>query len=139
MINKILKPVAVLAIVSVVLFFIHQLVFGSEAQENVYSLIRLYSFHFFITANVFIVCTLIAKHLKEQIGLVFLAMVFVKMILIYFGFESVFELEGQKEILIGFVAPYVIYLGIEVYLVLQVLKEIDFTNSEGTKIKDETN
>lgn len=139
MINKILKPVVVLALVSVALFFIHQFVFGSEAQEKVYSLIKLYGFHFFITANVFVLCTLMAKHLKEQIGLVFLAMVFVKMALLYFGFKEVFELEGQKHILLGFVAPYVIYLGIEVYLVLQVLKGIDFTKTEESKIKDETN
>lgn len=139
MISKILKPALILAVVSVVLFFIHQAVFGSEAQEAVYSLVKLYGFHFFITTNVFILSTVMGKHLKEQIGLVFLAMVFVKMALLYFGFKPVFELEGQKDILIGFVAPYVIYLGIEVYLVLQVLKGIDFTNTEESKIKDKTN
>ncbi len=140
MINKILKPVVILGIVSVILFFIHQSIFGSEAQEQVYSLIKLYGFHFFITTNVFVLCTLMAKQLKEQIGLVFLAMVFVKMVLLYFGFKGVFELEGgQKSILIGFVVPYILYLGIEVYLVLQVLKEIDFTKTEDSKIKDKTN
>lgn len=140
MINKILKPVILLALISIVFFFIHQYVFGSEAQEKVYSLIKLYGFHFFITTNVFVLCTIMAKHLKEQIGLVFLAMVFVKMVLLYFGFKGVFELEdGQKSILIGFVAPYILYLGVEVYLVLQVLKEIDFTKPEDSKIKDETN
>lgn len=139
MIRKLLKPTIVLALASVVLFFIHQFVFGSEAQEAVYSLVKLYGFHFFITTNVFVLCTVMSKYLKEQIGLVFLAMVFVKMVLLYFGFKGVFELEGQKDILIGFVVPYVIYLGIEVYMVLQVLKEIDFTKSEEPKIKDKTN
>ena len=140
MIKKILKPAIIIALISVVLFFVHQFVFGSEAQEAVYSLTKLYGFHFFITLNVFVLCVIMSKYLKEQIGLVFLAMVFVKMVLLYFGFKEVFELEGeQKSILIGFVAPYIIYLGIEVYLVLQVLNGIDFTKTEETKIKDKTN
>lgn len=139
MIKKILKPAIIIALISVVLFFVHQFVFGSEAQEAVYSLTKLYGFHFFITLNVFVLCTIMSKHLKEQIGLVFLAMVFVKMALLYFGFKEVFELKEQKAVLIGFVVPYIIYLGIEVYLVLQVLKGIDFTKTEETKIKDKTN
>lgn len=139
MISKVLKPAFILAIISVVLFSVHQFIFGSEAQEGIYSLLKLYGFHFFITTNVYALSSLMAKHLKDQIGLVFLAMVFVKMVLLYAVFKPVFELEGQKDILLGFVAPYVIYLGIEVYLVLQVLKEVDFTNSEETKIKDKTN
>lgn len=140
MIKKILKPAIIIAIISAVLFFVHQFVFGSKAQEEVYSLTKLYGFHFFITLNVFVLCMIMAKHLKEQIGLVFLAMVFVKMGLLYFGFKEVFELEDeQKSILIGFVVPYIIYLGIEVYLVLQVLNGIDFTKTEESKIKDKTN
>ncbi|MGB0870458.1 MAG: DUF6168 family protein [Flavobacteriales bacterium] len=138
--KNMLKPLGMVAIISLVLFGIHHFGFSSPAQEAVYSIPALYLFHFIVTSVVFVLCSLIADLLKEQIGLVFLGSVFLKMILLYLIFKDVFGSEDvEKSILIGFVLPYILYLGLEVYLVLNVLKEIDFTKKEDSEIKDETN
>ncbi|MGB0427912.1 MAG: hypothetical protein ACPGEC_03170 [Flavobacteriales bacterium] len=109
------------------LYSIHKILFFTDAQAEIYSLEVLYIFHTCIALSMYIATQMLKSNHKDLIAIAYLAFVFVKIILMYFGFEDVFEAgKTDKPMLYAFVVAYLSFLIAEVYVLIQVVNSINF-------------
>ncbi|MCB9202695.1 MAG: hypothetical protein H6604_06595 [Flavobacteriales bacterium] len=98
---------------------VHYFVFWEYSDELFF---RIYGFLFLILIIVFYLLNISFKHFKEYLGYIFLGIIFVKLPLVKFYFDSL-SMENLPNYKIHFIAPYLVSVFLIVSLSITFLNK----------------
>ncbi len=111
---------------SIVLFFIQNLIVNSLSEEFIfhYPVWKIYVFHFFITFFIFALLYYVGKLIPDYIGFTFMGFILLKMIAALFFLLPLIKMENLSKIpdFTSFFIPYFIFLFLEILLTMKILK-----------------
>lgn len=110
-------------------FYAHSYLLSSKGAQLPFSLLKVYSFNALFSLILCYLLYLLSgfKNLKDQLGLIYLAALIVKSVLLFALFSPVFVEQETVSfpIRISLIIPHFLFLFVEVYLVAKILENID--------------
>lgn len=129
MLYKLLKFIGALFLIIGALYSVHWWVLNSFFPVQKYIDFLHFSYLFNVGTTLLFTTTLIlgSKKVKEQTGFIFLIEGMLK-IGLFLYFIKIFGFEIEKSNFLVFFVPYIACLIVELFFVLQILKDIDVNN-----------